>query len=144
MVCIYIICDVKRAYIAVQAMESEVGDLGYSSTCEAICHWHVPSEDDLNSASSGAGASSGTGVPSATGAFSSPLKHQRFRISRLQFASPYVAALVAQHCSFSARRDCEKFLLTEHRKAGMGSVFGTQFENLVHATLPHVPRGGFC
>ena len=138
MVCIYIICDVKRAYFAVQAMESEVGDVGYSSTCEAICHWHVPSEDDLNSASSRAGA------PSATGAFSSPLKHQRFRISRLQFASPYVAALVAQHCSLSARRACAKFLLTEHRQAGMGSVVGTQFENLVHATLPHVPRGGFC
>lgn len=124
-------------------MESEISTVNYSSTCEAICHCHVPSEDELHSSSRRAGASCGVGVSSSAEASSSPLKHRRFTTSWLQFASPYVAALVAQQCSLSARRTCAKFLLTNHRQAGMASAVGTQFESLVHATLPNVPKGAW-
>lgn len=109
---------------------AEVGEVGLpTSNCETLLQWHILNPEEL---------------PAHRAGSNSPAEGnlRRFKHHRLQFASSYIAALVGRHQTLSIRRMCASFILSQHGNVDMAGAIGHQFERLVHATLPNVPKCG--
>ena len=108
-------------------MQEEIANSGYGPTCDILVHMHVLTEEEMR------GEGRGDSPESKS--------QRRFKQSRLVFASPFVAALVARYLTLSVRRSCARCLLAQHGDYSMAGASGYQFERLVHGTLPFIPMG---
>lgn len=117
-------------FSAWQVMREELAACGYSSSCDALMHWHVLNDHeeenhdkDTNPGYPSSSATTACQQPSSPAAARQQQQQQqqpngpnsaddkRFRRYRMQFASKYAAALVASKATPNVRSTCVHFLI---------------------------------